>query len=101
MGLLALGIRADIYVESDLGGDMKLEASNFRATYKRTPRQAKVAQRQGENNILPIISNANVSIKDKRELIASHNPFHYIFGVELIALTDVNKLYEDEENQDE
>ena len=96
MGLLALGVRADIYVESDLGGDMKLEASNFRATYKRTPRQAKVAQRQGENNILPIISNANVSIKDKRELIALHNPLLYVFGTELIALTDVNKLYGEE-----
>jgi hypothetical protein len=80
---------------------MKLEASNFRATYKRTPRQAKVAQRQGENNILPIITNPSVGIKDKRELIALHNPLLYVFGTELIALTDVNKLYEDEENQDE
>jgi hypothetical protein len=75
---------------------MKLEASNFRATYKRTPRQAKVAQRQGENNILPIITNPSVGIKDKRELIALHNPLLYVFGTELIALTDVNKLYGEE-----
>jgi len=76
---------------------MTLEPSNFRATYKRTPRQSKMAQRQGENNILPIISNANVSIKDKRELIALHNPLLYVFGTELIALTDVNKLYGEED----
>ena len=76
---------------------MKLEASNFRATYKRTPRQAKVAQRQGENNILPIITNPSVGIKDKRELIALHNPLLYVFGTELIALTDVNKLYGEED----
>jgi hypothetical protein len=81
-----------------------LEPSNFRATYKRTPRQTRVAKKQGEDNILPIIGNANVSIKDKRELIALHNPFHYVFGTALVRikqedlLTGVNT---DEENQDE
>lgn len=96
MGLLAIGIRADIYVELDLGGDMKLEPSNFRATYKRTPRQERVAKKQGDGDLLPIINNANVSSNDKRELIKVHNPFFYVFGTELIALTDVNKLYGDE-----
>jgi hypothetical protein len=76
-----------------------LEPSNFRATYKRTPRQARIAKKQGEGDLLPIISNTNVSIKDKRELIQLHNPFFYVFGTELIALTDVNKLYGDENDQ--
>jgi hypothetical protein len=74
-----------------------LEPSNFRATYKRTPRQERVAQRKGGDNILPIITNPSVGIKDKRELIALHNPLLYVFGTELIALTDVNKLYGDED----
>jgi len=73
-----------------------LEPSNYRASYKRTPKQSRKSKQQGEDNLLPIITNPSVGIKDKRELIALHNPFHYVFGVELVALTDVNKLYGEE-----
>ena len=73
------------------------EPSAYRASYRpRTHKDKHMAKRRGEDNILPIITNNNVAVKDKRELIALHNPFHYIFGTALTRikqedlLTDVN-----------
>lgn len=78
----------------------RLEPSNYRASYKRT----KKAKNQGADNILPLITNTKLNIRERRKIIAEHNPFHYIFGTALVRikqedlLTDVNT---DEENQDE
>ena len=80
------------------------EPTTYRASYRpRTHKDKHMAKRRGEDNILPIITNNNVAVKDKRELIALHNPFHYIFGTALTRikqedlLTDVNN--EGDENE--